>query len=86
MFGTEVTVSGAVHLGQHGIESEFGQGEVELTFSMLAVVYFGLGERREQVVSMGLLLGRELKCGSVGVSHAIESKLVELIHGSLIVH
>ncbi len=57
-----------------------------MTFSMLAMVCFGLGERGEQVVSMGLLLCGELKCGGVGVGHAIESKLVELIHGSLIVH
>lgn len=53
---------------------------------MLSVVYFGLGERCEHFVCMGLLLGRELKCGGVGMGHAVESKLVELIHGSLIVH
>jgi hypothetical protein len=27
-----------------------------------------------------------LKCGGVSVGHAVKTKLVELIHGSLIVH
>lgn len=86
LFGAEVSIGGTVHFGQYGIEAEFGQGEVELAFSMLAVLGFGLGERSEQVVGMGLLLGGELKRGGVGVGHAIEAKLVELIHGGLIVH
>ena len=73
-------------LGQHGIESEFGQREVELAFPMLAVEGFGLGKGSEQVVRVGLLLGRELKGSGIGVGHAVEAKLVELIHGSLIVH
>lgn len=53
---------------------------------MLSVVRFGLGERCEQFVCMGLLLGWELKCGGVGMGHTIESKLVELFHGGLKVH
>jgi len=75
-----------MYLGQYCIESELGQGEVELTFTLLSVQCFGLGEGGEQVVGMRLLLSGELNCGGVSVCHAVETKLVELIHSGLIVH
>lgn len=59
LFGVQVTVGRTMYLGQHGIEAEFGQGEVELAFSVLAVECFGLGECGKQVVCVGLLLGWE---------------------------